>query len=215
MAVGAQGAAVDPGVGERVHHLLPVAAQHGRRHRGAGHPHQQHVVQPHAVEAVLQRDDALDLVGLDHGRQHVAHGDGAAVSRAPVEVVGHRQDGAQVVRGVPPLGRQEGVVEVEPADHGADVERGLDRVQLPGGAGHPGASGHDRAGHHRPQQPGACRKLQRGQGAAQAVHQAQPRGLPRLVRERAVREGIVGHVGEDRVGLGSLRVAHGRVAHGG
>ena len=72
VAIGPQAAAVDPGVRDRVEHLLARSAQQGRGHGRAGHADQQHVIEPHAVEGVLQGDDSLDLVGLDHGRQHVA-----------------------------------------------------------------------------------------------------------------------------------------------
>ena len=41
--------------------------------RGGGDPDQHHVIEPDAVEAVLQREHALDLVRLDHRRQHVGH----------------------------------------------------------------------------------------------------------------------------------------------
>ena len=55
----------------------------------------------------------------------LAGGDG--VARQPV---GRRQDAAEVVRRMAPFGGEPRVVEVEPADHRADVERGLDRVEL-------------------------------------------------------------------------------------
>jgi hypothetical protein len=46
------------------------------------------------------------------------------------EPVGGGEDAAQVVRRVAPFGGQPGVVEVEPADHGADVEGRLHRIEL-------------------------------------------------------------------------------------
>ena len=52
-------------------------------------------------------------------------GDGAAG-----EPVGDGEDAAEIVGGVAPLGGEPGVVEVEPADHGADVERGLHGIEL-------------------------------------------------------------------------------------
>ena len=59
-------------------------------------------------------------------------GDGLALAR---EVVRNGEDGAEVVRRVAPLGCEEAVVVVEPADLGADVERAADGVKLVVGAG--------------------------------------------------------------------------------
>ena len=75
VAIGAQRAAVDPRVRQRVDDLLERAAEHRGGDRGRGDAHQQHVIEAHAVEAVLEREHALDLVRLDHGGQHVAHGE--------------------------------------------------------------------------------------------------------------------------------------------
>jgi hypothetical protein len=55
--------------------------------------------------------------------------------------IGNGKNAAQIVRGVAPLGGQPGVVEVEPANHGADVERSLHRIELKSRAGHLGAVG--------------------------------------------------------------------------
>ena len=63
---------------------------------------------------------------------------GNALAREPV---GDAQDGAQVVGRMAPLGGEPGVVEIEEAHQAADVPGGLDRVQLVGRAGHPGAAG--------------------------------------------------------------------------
>jgi hypothetical protein len=73
VAIRAQRAAVDPRVRERVDDLLHRAAQHLRGDRGGRDAYEQHVIEPDAVEGVLEREHALDLVRLDHGRQHVAH----------------------------------------------------------------------------------------------------------------------------------------------
>ena len=64
--IGAQRPAVDPGVGDRVHHLLERAREHAGDDGRGGDAHQQHVIEAHAVEAVLEREHALDLVRLDH-----------------------------------------------------------------------------------------------------------------------------------------------------
>ena len=151
MAIGPQALAVDPGVRQGVDDLLLAAAQQLRGHRRAGDFHEQHVVQADPIEAVLQRQHALDLVGLDHGGQHVAHGQRRLAARhaAAADEIGHGEDGAQVVGRMAPLGGQPGIVEVEPAHQRADVEGGLLRVEHERRAGHaapcgtmvPGTSG--------------------------------------------------------------------------
>ena len=147
VAVGPQRAAVDPGVGKRVEQVVARAAEQARRHGGGGDAHEQHVVQPDAVEAVFQREDALDFVRLDHGHEHVAHRQRFAPAR---EVVRHGEDRTEVVGRVAPLGGEPGVVEVEPAHRRADVEGGLDRVQFKGSSRDPRADpGQGRAGHDR------------------------------------------------------------------
>ena len=78
VAVGAQRAAVEEGVGERVDDLLARAAEQRGGDGGRGDAHEQDVVEADAVEAVLQREHALDFVRLDHRGEHVAHGDRAS-----------------------------------------------------------------------------------------------------------------------------------------
>ena len=68
-----QRAAVEPRIRNGVDDLVAAAAEQARRHRRARDAHEQHVVETDAVEAVVQREHALDLVRLDHGREHVGH----------------------------------------------------------------------------------------------------------------------------------------------
>ena len=166
---------------------------------------QHHVVEADAVEAVLQRDHALDLVRLDHRGQHVAHrqrllarGDG--VARQPV---GRGEDAAEVVGRMAPFGREPGVVEIEPADHGADVERGLDRVELELRARHLGAVRHN--GARARSGPAAwCRP---GIRAPRGRSPACPSGIARRVvgflAVDLVVQDVVGDVDQDLVGLGT------------
>ncbi len=76
------------------------------------------MVETDAVERVLEGEAALDLVSLDGGGQHVLDGEGllAVGDVGAADPVGDREDGANVVRGVAPLGGEPGVVEVEPSD---------------------------------------------------------------------------------------------------
>src|SRR5216110_2323335 len=195
MPIGAQRAAVDPGVGQRVHDLIEAGAEHARDHRRRGDAHQQHMIESHAVEAVLQRQHPLDLVRLDHGGEQCAHARRGPARHDGVarEVIRHREDAAEIVRGMAPLGGEPGVVEVEPADQRADVEGRLHRVELEGGARDARAARHDRSGHHGTQELAAGRNRERLQGAGEAVHEAVARGL---VRRLALDGEIAGVVGD-------------------
>ncbi len=125
---------------------------------------------------------------------------GHGVARQPV---GGGEDAAQVVRRVAPFGGEPGVVEVEPADHGADVEGGLHRVHLVGRAGHLRAVGHDGAGDDGPQHLGAGGVLEGLEAAAEGVHEAVAGGLVGLRALHLVLDDVVGDVDEDLVGLGA------------
>ena len=93
----------------------------------------------------------------------------AGVAREPV---GDGENAAEIVGGMAPLGGQPGVVEVEPADHGADVERRLHRVELEAGAGNARAVGHHGAGNDGAEQLGAGRIFERFKAAAQRIDEA-------------------------------------------
>ena len=82
-----------------VNHLLPIGAQHAGNNGGRRHANQQHVVKADAVVAVLQSKYALDLVGLDHRRQHVVHRQRffALCAGQPAQVVSGGQDAAEVI----------------------------------------------------------------------------------------------------------------------
>ena len=71
-----------------------------------------------------------------------------------------------------PFGGEPGVVEVEPANHGADVEGGLHGIELIACAGHARAVGNDRAGHNGAEKLGAGGIFERFEAAAQRVDQA-------------------------------------------
>ncbi len=132
------------------------------------------MVEANLIERVLECEAALDLVRLDHRRQHRAHSQrrvASGYSRAG-EPVGDREDAAQVVRRVAPFGGQPGVVEVEPANHCADVEGSLNRVKLKRRAGNLRTVGHHGSGHDRAEQLGAGGILERLETAAEGIDQA-------------------------------------------
>ena len=179
--VGAQGLTIDPGQRQRIEHALAIQAEQLRNHSGGGHFDQHHVVQPDPVEGILQRQHALDLVRLDHCQQHVAHGRRWAPQslRVAPQPVADGKDATQVVRRVPPFGRQPGIVEIQPAHHRADVEGGLHRVQHVMRTRNARAVDHADARHQWTKQFAAGRERQRFQAAAQRVEQAVVRGLER------------------------------------
>ena len=205
--IGAQRAAVDPGVGNRVHDLLKAGAEHARHHCGRGDAHQQHVIESHAVEAVLERQHPLDLVRLDHGGEHLAHARWGLARHDGVarQVIRHRENAAEIVRRVAPLGGEPGVVEVQPADHRADVESRLHRVELEGGARDTRAARHHRSRHHRTQELAAGRILQRLKPAGEGVHEAVARGVVRQLALHGEIAGVAGDGAEHGVGFRTLR----------
>src|SRR5688572_14353512 len=80
-----------------------------------------------------------------------------------------------------PLRGKPGVVEVQPADHRADVEGGVHRVELELGARHARAIRHRGALDDRAEQLVAGRVFERLEAAAQRVHQAVARRGVRVV----------------------------------
>ncbi|MCY1382032.1 hypothetical protein D9M69_700120 [compost metagenome] len=95
-------------------------------------------------------------------------------------MVGYRENTAEVVRRMPPLRREPGVVVVEPAHDAADVPRRLHRIESVTGPRHPGAERHDSAFYHWPQMLGALGKTQGQQAATQGIDQTVTRSIQRL-----------------------------------
>lgn len=85
------------------------------------------MVQTDTVERVKQSELTLDLMGLDHALEDIADSKGLTLAR---KMVGNGKDCTQVVGGVTPLSCKPAVIEVEPPDLGADVERSADGVDL-------------------------------------------------------------------------------------
>ena len=182
VSIGTQRATIDPSIGDGVDDLLTGASQHRRYDGSGGNAYQDDVIQSHTVEAVLEGEYTLDLVCLDHAGQHVAHRRRSLSLHHSLagKVVGHGQNPAEVVGRVTPLSRQPGVIEVEPADHRADVEGRLHGIQLVGSAGDARATGHDSARDDGSHELGAGRVLQCLKAAGERIHQAVAGGLVRL-----------------------------------
>ncbi len=71
-----------------------------------------------------------------------------------------------------PLGSQPGIVEIQPADHGSNIECRLHWIKLVICAGNPCAIGNYCAGDDGAQQLGTCRVFERFQPAAQGIDEA-------------------------------------------
>ena len=196
---------IDKRLRHRVDQFVAREADQLADHRRRRQLHQQYMIEPDLVEGVFERDTALNFVRLDHGDQHVFHRQRrfARCDGTAREPVGRRQNPAEVIRRMAPFGGQPGVVEVEPADHRADVEGGLNRVQLERRARHLRAVGDDRARHDRSHQLGAGRVGERLESAAERIDQAVTRGFQ---RERAVDliiQNVVDDIDQDWVRVGS------------
>ncbi len=133
---------------------------------------------------------------LDHGGKNIVHGQRclACGNGGTREPVGRGQDTAQVVRGVAPFGGQPRVIEIEPANHRADVKGRLNRVKLKLCTGHFGAVRDCGARYDGPQQFCAGRVFQCFQAAAQGVDQAVACRFVGQVAVNGVIQNIIGNV---------------------
>src|SRR5437667_5469445 len=126
------------------------------------------MIKSYAIEADFERQDALYFVSLNHGGQQVGYGV-TAIRRCPADEVGYGEKRAEVIGGMSPFGCEPGVVEIQPADKRADVERGGHRVQFELRTRDAAAVRHDGSWHGGAEQFCACRIIQRQQAAAEGV----------------------------------------------
>src|ERR1700678_2693466 len=96
-----------------------------------------------------------------------------------------------------PFRGQPRVVEVEPANHGAYIECGLNRIELKAGAGDARAVGNDGSRNDGAEQFGARRIFKRLKSAAERIDQAITRSGVRKIAFDLEIQRIVGDVGED------------------
>jgi hypothetical protein len=87
-------------------------------------------------------------MSFDHRLQHIAAGK-SFLLRAR-QIIGEGQDTAEIVRRMAPFGGEPGIIEIQLADHRADIESSVHRVELPCGAGNAGAVNQSRAGNDGP-----------------------------------------------------------------
>lgn len=175
VAVSTETLAINPRLGDGISSLSLSETQHLGDHSGGRDLDQHNVVQADLVVGVLESQDTLNLVGLDHGLQNIADLQDLAVAQVAARAVGagdpvsHGQDTTQVVGGVTPLGREPAVVVVEPADHGTNVESAIDGVQLVRSTRNTGTVGDGGTLHHGPEELGALLELQGLETAAKGV----------------------------------------------
>lgn len=179
VAVSTETLAVNPSLGDGISGLL-LGETHHLGDDSSGRDLDQHnVVQADLVVGVLEGQNTLDLVGLDHGLQNITDLQDLAVAQVATRAVGagdpvsHSEDTTQVVGGVTPLGSEPTVVVVEPADHGTNVESTIDGVQLVGSTGDTGTVGDGGALHDGAEELGALLELQGLKTAAQGVQEDQ------------------------------------------
>ena len=125
MAVRAQALSVHKGLRHDVDGLVARETEQLARNGGRGDLDKHDVVQADAVERVLERKTALNLMRLDHGLHDVLDRERRLAIRhvGARDPVGHGPDRTEVVGRVAPLGGEPAVVKVEPADLRANVER--------------------------------------------------------------------------------------------
>jgi hypothetical protein len=156
-----------------IHAFDTAFAEHGGRDSRGCDANEQYVIQSGAVETVLKSQDTLDFVSLNHRGEYIAYRQfrpGAPGIR-PVQIVGDGEYRAQIIRWVTPLGREPGVIEVEPANHRADVKGGLYRIEFERRPRDARPVGECCAGYQRPHELSAGRVDERLKTAGERVEQ--------------------------------------------
>jgi len=127
---------INPCLRDSITSLTLGQAKHLTDNSSRGNLDQNNVIETDLVERVLESHATLNLVCLDHGLKDVSHSENLSIAQVSAVAVGSAdpvcdgQDCAQVITGVTPLGSQPAVVEVEPSDHGTNVEGTEYRVEL-------------------------------------------------------------------------------------
>jgi hypothetical protein len=177
VSVGTETLAVHPSLGDGISGLLLVETEHLSNHSSGGNLDQHNVVQADPVVRILQGQNTLDFVGLDHGLQHFLDLHNLAISEVTSGTVGagdpvsDSENTAQIVGGVTPLGGKPAVIVVKPPDHGTNVEGTIDRVQLVGSTRDTGTVRNNSALNNGTQQLGAFFESQGLQSATQGVEE--------------------------------------------
>ncbi len=205
LAVDAQ-AGVYPGIGYGVDDFIAPAAHHVCDHRRRGHARQHRMIDADGIEVIFDGNAALDFVGLDQRFEQVAHGQRLLPPRRAPAAQGIRggQQPAEIVRGVAALCGGKRVIEIQPADHAAEIERRFHRIEHEGGSRHARPQRHHRAGDHRAQQLGAVGIVQCIQRARQRIGHAQARNVKHVPALQAITQHVVGNISQFAIGTGTL-----------
>jgi hypothetical protein len=183
VTVGTQTLAINPGLGDGIGGLLLSKAEHLGDDGGGGDLDQDDVVETDLVVGVLESQNTLDLVGLDHGLEDIADLEDLAIAQVTAgtvgagDPVGDGEDTTQVVGGVTPLSSEPAVIVIEPTDHGTDVEGAIDGVQLVGGTGDAGSVRDDGALNNGAEKLGALLELKSLETTAQGVQEDETGGV--------------------------------------
>lgn len=85
------------------------------------------MVKADSVERIQKGKSTLDFMCLDHRLEDVPHDEGLPLAS---QMVRYGEDSAEVIGWMTPFCSQETVIEVKPANLGADIEGTADRVEL-------------------------------------------------------------------------------------
>src|SRR5690348_10299019 len=90
------------------------------------------MIETHTIESVLERQHALNFMGLDHASEQIAHDVRllALDNISAADKIGHGEICAEIVGRMTPLSRKPCIVEVEPPNERADIERGRDGIEF-------------------------------------------------------------------------------------
>ena len=151
----------------------------------------------------------------DHAVKHVCHAQRSLTARNifPAEIISHRQHRAEVIRRMTPFRSQPGVVKVQPTHHGADIKRRLHRLQPVISTRYPRPIRHLRSRHHRPQQPGASRELQRQHAAGQRIQQTIKRSIPCLLTGNITTQHIISNILQQHIRRRPPGISYAHIRH--
>ena len=215
MPVGSEGAAVQPGVRNGGDHLLVIAAEDPGGQGGARHPNQNDVIDAESVKCIFQRDYTLNFVCFDQCIENHLHLQWLIrrTAATPAFIVRRGENGAKIVRRVAPLCSQPGVLKIQPAHTGPDVECRGDGIELVTGSRYPRAAFQACAGDHRPQGASALWIFEGVECAAQGIHQCQAGRRPGLVTVDLKIEHILGDVAKCCIDRWTRRVSDMVILH--
>jgi hypothetical protein len=179
VSVSAETLAINPRLCDGIGGLLLVEAEKLGNNSSGSDLDQNNVVQTDLVVGVLQSQNTLDFVSLDHGLQNILNCQNLATSNVSTSAVGARdpvgnsKNTTQVVRGVTPLGGKPAVVVIEPTDHGTNVKGTVHGVKLVRCTGHASTVGDNGALDNRAEELGALFELQSFQTTAEGIEENQ------------------------------------------